>query len=111
SAGIRDGISEKLIEKEIEEIVYNFVDKYLTEELFETEKQKALAKIELHQDSPNSMQMLVLTNVCNGRSVKELKDLKNIIERITFKEAKKISKLLLKKENKILQIYTHPKSK
>ena len=107
---IRDGVDKKIVEKEIEEIVYNFADKYLTEELFETEKKKYIDKIDLAKDSPDTMQMLILTNVCNGRSVHEINELKNIIKSVTFDDVRKMAKLLLTSDNNILRIYSHPKT-
>jgi zinc protease len=108
---IREGVSYTVIEKEIEEIVYNFADKYLTKELLETEKLKVLNKIELAQDSPDDMQMLILTNLCNGRTLEEIKNIKNIVKKITFEEVKAKAKEFLNKENKMLRIYSNPKEK
>lgn len=110
SAVVRDGVDEKLLESEIKEITQNFVEKYLTEELFETEKKKYTDRIDLAKDSPNSMQMLVLENICNGRSVSEIKDLKNIIKNVTFDDIKRIAKSMLTQDNNILNIYSHPKA-
>ena len=107
----RENQKSEKIEEEMDKIINDFADKYLTVDLFEKEKKKIADGFEMMQDNPGSMNMFILGNVCNGYKIDEIKNIKNIAKSIKFEDVKDIAKKILTKENRMLRVYSHPKEK
>jgi zinc protease len=107
----RENYTETQITHEINSIINDFSEKYLTRERFEREKNKFLDQIEMLEDNPYNMTMFVITNIVNGYKLEDLKNIKNIIRNITFEEAKTMAEKIFNKKNRIMKIYSHPETK
>jgi zinc protease len=108
---LRDGKKVKDADQELMEIINNFVDKYLTAEMVEKEKIKLLDHIETLKDNPSDVMQFVVMNLGNGHKVSEMKNTREIIKSITIDDVRKAAQAILRKENRIMQIYSHPKEK
>jgi zinc protease len=90
-------------------IIYPFADTLLTKELFEKEKTKMLDQIDMLEDNPQSTGMFVLPYIINGYDLRDVKNIRSIIQSISFEEVKNVAKSLFTKENRVLRVYNHPK--
>lgn len=109
STVFREGTGKEKVETEVLAIIKDYASKYLTKERFEKEKKKQLDQIDILADNPQNLGMMVLTYLINGYKVDELKQIKSIINSITFEEVQSVVKELFQKNNFIMQIYSHPK--
>ena len=110
STVIRENTNSQKIEEEINQIVYDFADKYLTEALFYKEKNKMLNEIDLMQDDLTKMGMFIIEHIINNHGIKDIKKVRSIIDSITLADVKKAAKDIFTKENRIVKIYSHPKA-
>ena len=111
STVFRENQKPEKIEEEVENIINDFAEKYLTVDLFEKEKKKIADGFEIMQDNPGGMNMFVLGNIVNGHKIDEIKNIKNIVKDIKFEDVKNIAKKILTKENRMLKVYSHPKER
>ncbi|MDR2598204.1 MAG: insulinase family protein [Holosporales bacterium] len=105
---LRDGKYVKAADEEMTKVINDFADKYLTAELVEKEKIKMLDQIEMMKDDPDALMQLVVLNIGNGYNLLDIKNIKKIIKSITIDDVRSIAKEILQKQNRILQIYSHP---
>ena len=109
STVFRENTTDQIVEKEINSIVYNFAEKYLTKELFEKEKIKYLDQLDIMKDNPSNVQSLVLSNLVIGYKIEDINNAKKIINSVKIEDVKDVANKILTAENRILRVYTHPK--
>ncbi len=108
STVFRENQKKDVVESEVLAVVCDYVSKYLTKELFEIEKKKLLDQIEMLNDNPQNMGMMVLTYLINGYNLDEVKNIKSLINRIKFEDVKSLAEKIFTKDNLLLKIYSHP---
>jgi len=100
------------VEKEINKLIEDFKNNTLTEELFKIEKQKYLDNFELMLDNPSAFnQYIVLDIIASGYSIEDLKNIRNIINCITYEEVKAAANDVLDIKNQALVLYQMPEKK
>lgn len=109
STVFRENQKKDIVESQVLSVIYDYVSKYLTKELFETEKKKLLDQIEILKDNPQNMGMMILTYLINGYNLEEVRNIKSLIKSIEFEDIKSIAEKIFTKDNLILKIYSHPK--
>jgi predicted Zn-dependent peptidase len=107
---LRDGKDVKVADKEMTKIIDDFPDKYLTAELLEKEKIKLLDGIEMIMDNLSDIISFVVLYIGNGHKILDIKNIRKIIKDISLEDVRNTAKIIFQKRNKILQIYSHPKS-
>lgn len=109
STVFRENQKKDIVEYEVLSVISDYVSKYLTKKLFEIEKKKLLDQIEILNDNPQNMGMMILTYLINGYNLDDVKNIKNLINDIKFEDAKSTAEKIFQPGNLILKIYSHPK--
>ncbi|MDR0695890.1 MAG: insulinase family protein [Holosporales bacterium] len=98
------------VKNKMTEIIHNFSRTYLTAELLENEKRKMLDELEISNDNPQRLFMIILDPIVNGYSTAELREMKSIIKGIKLEEVLAVANQIFIAENRIMSIYSHPPS-
>ena len=109
STVFRENQKKDIVESEVLSVISDYVSKYLTKKLFEIEKKKLLDQIEILNDNPQNMGMMILTYLINGYNLDDVKNIKNLINDIKFEDVKSTAEKIFQPGNLILKIYSHPK--
>lgn len=109
STVFRENQKKDIVESEVLSVISDYVSKYLTKKLFEIEKKKLLDQIEILNDNPQNMGMMILTYLINGYNLDDVKNIKNLINDINFEDVKSTAEKIFQPSNLILKIYSHPK--
>lgn len=109
STVFRENQKKDIVESEVLSVISDYVSKYLTKKLFEIEKKKLLDQIEILNDNPQNMGMMILTYLINGYNLDDVKNIKNLINDIKFEDVKSTAEKIFQPSNLILKIYSHPK--
>ena len=96
------------VEKEINKLIEEFKNNLLTKELFEIEKQKYIDSFDLMLDNPIALNEYIIFHICFGYSLEEIKNIKNILNTITFGEVKAVVKDIFDIDNQALVVYQMP---
>jgi zinc protease len=75
---------------------------------FEANKKRILNNIDIMKDNPTEMFDYILQHRVLGYSTDDIKNVKNIINSITFKEIKAFEGEIINENNKTHRIYSHP---
>lgn len=109
STVFRENQKKDIVEYEVLSVISDYVSKYLTKKLFEIEKKKLLDQIEILNDNPQNMGMMILTYLINGYNLDDVKNIKDLINDIKFEDVKSTAEKIFQPSNLILKIYSHPK--
>ncbi|MDR1234149.1 MAG: insulinase family protein [Holosporales bacterium] len=104
---MREGKNVKTVDAALTELINNFPN-LLTPELFERAKAKMLDCIEMMEDDPEDVMQWCVTNLGNRYRISDIRNVKKILQEITFEEVKQMARTIFTKKNRIMQIYTHP---
>jgi zinc protease len=110
SMQLRDGISKDVVEDEFLKIVRCFSDKFLTEELLISEKEKNKNFWKFLMDSPEAIFADIVDAVKDGLPVCDMNERAKIVASITLDDVKSIAFKILKKENITHKVYYTPVS-
>jgi zinc protease len=106
---LREGRSREMVDQEVNRIIGAFADKYVTDETVEREKIKLLDYIDMMLDDPGEAAGYVVLNLGNGYKIQDIKEPKRLVKSITTAEVKNAAKAIFTDQNRVLQIYSHPK--
>ena len=111
NALLQEGNNIKSIEQEINKLIEEFKNNLFTKELFETEKQKYIDGFDLMLDNQLELNNYIISQVCAKRSLEEIKNIKSILNTITFEDVKSAIKDIFDINNQVLVIYQVPEGK
>lgn len=111
NALLQEGNNIKFVEQEINKLIEEFKNDLFTKELFETEKQKYIDSFDLMLDNPLELNNYIISQVCSRRSLEEIKNIKSILNTITFDDVKSAIKDIFDINNQALVIYQMPEEK
>lgn len=108
NAILQDGQDIYNVEKEINKLINEFKKDKLTKELFDVEKQKYIDSFDLLLDNPIQLNQHIIFNICFGYSLDEIRNIKNILNTITFDDVKSAANDLFNINNQALVLYQMP---
>ncbi|MDR2074926.1 MAG: insulinase family protein [Holosporales bacterium] len=104
-ASLRENTKMLDMEADIDNVVKNSP---ITKENFEANKKRILNNIDIMKDNPTEMFDYVLQNKVLKYSTDDIKNVKNIINSITFEDVKKFEENIINERNKTHRVYSHP---
>ncbi|MBQ9441347.1 MAG: insulinase family protein [Alphaproteobacteria bacterium] len=111
NAVLQDGQNINNVEKEINILIEDFYNKILTKELFDREKQKCMDSFDLMLDNQIELNRYIIFKLGAGYSIDEIKNVKNILNSITYEDVKATAKDILDIKNQALVLYQMPEKK
>jgi zinc protease len=80
----------------------------ITKEDFEANKARTLSNINMMEDNPVEMFDYILQNKVLAYDTKDIKNVKKIIDSITFEDVKKFETDIINEKNRTHRVYSHP---